>query len=155
MMGDWNHKFQRKKIFFVPILCVYVFPGMYVCGKRCRNSKRDLESQVPLANKGGHYEYKQREIRMSLRSYCLTLIIYASKEVLQVYWCFLILDMVVLLRGILYIVVSGCIVFDTHYILWCISQNILYLGCIVFVTPRCIAFLAPRCIANLALTIPN
>ena len=139
-----------SKIFFYPIL-----RKRFDSGLDCLEKAKGSSEELPLANKGGHYEYKQREIRMSLRSYCLTLIIYASKEVLQVSWCFLILDMVVLLRGILYIVVSGCIVFDTHYILWCISQNILYLGCIVFVTPRCIAFLAPRCIANLALTIPN
>ena len=72
-----------------------MFEALYACFPLClcpgiymnmpKGKAKGSSEELPLANKGGHYEYKQREIRMSLRSYCLTLIIYASKEVLQVY----------------------------------------------------------------------
>ena len=75
MMVIEIYEFQRKKNFFSFQSCVYMYFGMYVCGKKGVDIAKGTESQVPLANKGGHYEYKQREIRMSLRSYCLTLII--------------------------------------------------------------------------------
>ena len=152
---------EKKKNFLIHVWgLVCVFPPVYKDMpkgdlKAFRISKREFR-RTPLSQQRRTLWVQTKEKYECLfRSYCLTLIIYASKEVLQVSWCFLTLHIVVLLRGILYIVVSGCIIFYTHYILWCSSQNILYLGCIIFYTPRGIIFYTPRCIRIVTLTIPN